>query len=121
MTKLCSVATECVSALAADAALQMQLLQSGVLWNLLLYMFNYDYTLDEGGVERSEEANQQEVSNMLAKLAVKACARLGGYLGGELQTPLNPVTVEVLDRLLTKYLAKQLSNNEPEKVKIYYT
>lgn len=105
-----------MSALAADAALQMQLLQSGALWHLLLYMFSYDYTLDEGGVERSEDANQQEVSNQLAKLAVCACARLGGYLAGDLHSPHNTVTVDVLDRLLTNYLAKQLSNNEPEKV-----
>ena len=28
-------------------------LQAGVLWHLLLFFFNYDYTLDEGGVEKS--------------------------------------------------------------------
>lgn len=116
LTKLCSVATECISALAKDAALQMQLLQSGALWNLLLFMFSYDYTLDEGGVEKTEESNQQEVSNMLAKLAVMACARLGGYLTGDLESPLNPVTVAALDSLLTRYLAKQLNKNKPEEV-----
>lgn len=116
LTKVCSVATECVSALAKDPALQMQLLQSGALWNLLLFMFNYDYTLDEGGVERSEDANQQEVCNQLAKLAVRACARLGGYLQGEMETPNNPVTVAALDSLLTHYLARQLSKDKPEEV-----
>lgn len=59
LTKLCSVATECVGSLAVDSILQMQLLQSGSLWYLLLFMFDYDYTLEEGGVERSEEANEQ--------------------------------------------------------------
>lgn len=39
----------------------MQLLQSGALWYLLIFMFNYDYTLDEGGVERNQEENRQEV------------------------------------------------------------
>lgn len=30
-----------------------------MLWHLLLFMFNYDYTLEEGGVESSAETNQQ--------------------------------------------------------------
>lgn len=59
LTRLCSVATECVSSLAVDYMLQMQLLQAGALWHLLLFMFSYDFTLEEGGVERSEDANQQ--------------------------------------------------------------
>ena len=33
--------------------------QAGVLWHLLLFLFNYDYTLDESGVEKSAETNQQ--------------------------------------------------------------
>ena len=59
LTRLCSVATECVGSLAVDHMLQMMMLQAGVLWHLLLFMFSYDFTLEEGGVERSEEANQQ--------------------------------------------------------------
>lgn len=35
------------------------LLQAGVLWHLLLFLFNYDFTLDESGVEKSAETNQQ--------------------------------------------------------------
>ncbi|KAJ8971338.1 hypothetical protein NQ314_000751 [Rhamnusium bicolor] len=83
LIKLCSVATECVTALSVDSILQLELLKAGALWHLLLYMFKYDYTLDEGGVERSEEANQQEISNRLAKESVRACAALGGYIPGE--------------------------------------
>ena len=45
----------------------------------MTYLFNYDYTLDEGGVETSDESNQQEVSNNLARLAIEAVAKLGGY------------------------------------------
>lgn len=33
--------------------------QAGVLWHLLSFVFNYDYTLEEGGVESSAETNQQ--------------------------------------------------------------
>lgn len=118
LTRLCSVATECVSALAVDSILQMQMLKAGVLWHLLFYMFNYDFTLEEGGVERSEEANEQEVSNRLAKEAVKACARLGGYLKEEEESPHNPVTRGILEKLLTPYLADKLGSDKPPDVSI---
>ncbi|XP_012268108.2 dnaJ homolog subfamily C member 13 isoform X2 [Athalia rosae] len=116
LTKLCSVATECISSLAMDSVLQMQLLQSGALWHLLLFMFNYDYTLEEGGVERNQNENRQEVANNLAKLAIKACARLGGYMTGNNETPVNPVTVAALESSLTPYLARQLSKDKPEEI-----
>ena len=32
-----------------------------MLWHLVLFMFNYDYTLEEGGVESSSETNQQVI------------------------------------------------------------
>lgn len=110
------MATECISSLATDSVLQMQLLQSGALWHLLLFMFNYDYTLEEGGVERNQDENRQETANNLAKLAVRACARLGGYMTGENSTPINEVTVAALDSLLTSYLARQLSEDKPEDI-----
>lgn len=94
----------------------MQLLKAGALWYLLLFMFSYDFTLDEGGVERSEEANQQEVSNRLAKEAVRACAALGGYLEGEQDIPSNPVTKGILEKLLSPYLANQLGKSKTEEV-----
>ncbi|KAK4884053.1 hypothetical protein RN001_000324 [Aquatica leii] len=116
LTKLCYVATECVSALAIDSILQMQLLKAGALWHLLLFMFNYDFTLDEGGVERSEDANQQEVANRLAKEAVIACTKLGGYGAGQSVTPKNPVTRGILDTLLTPFVANQLGCETSEVI-----
>lgn len=116
LTKLCSIATECISAFAVDGILQVELLKAGALWHLLLFMFNYDFTLDEGGVERTEDANQQEISNRLAKEAVKACASLGGYIAGPDKPPRNDLTRSILDSLLTPYLANQLGNEKPENV-----
>jgi DnaJ family protein C protein 13 len=94
----------------------MQFLQSGALWYLLLFMFNYDYTLEEGGVERNQDENRQEVANNLAKQAVRACAKLGGYMTAGNETPYNPVTVAALESLLTPYLARQLANDKPEDI-----
>ena len=59
LAALCSVVTECIGALAVDFWLQTHMHQCGVLWHLLLFLFNYDYTLEEGGVERSDQTNQQ--------------------------------------------------------------
>ena len=57
--KLCQVMVSCVAAFAVDFWLQTNLFQSGVLWHLLLFLFDYDFTLEEGGVEKSDESNQQ--------------------------------------------------------------
>ena len=71
-----SVAVDCVSSLAVDSILQMHFLQSGVLWHLLLTLFEYDHTLEESEVE-VEENNKQAVANQLAKLSVRLyCAEL---------------------------------------------
>lgn len=53
----------CIAAFSVDFWLQTNLFQSGVLWHLLLFLFDYDFTLEEGGVEKSDESNQQ-VSNI---------------------------------------------------------
>ncbi len=81
LARLCLEAAECVSAFASHLKLQHLLYESGVLVHLLFYMFNYDFTLEEGGVERSGESNQQEIANRLAIVALKACARLAGFNG----------------------------------------
>jgi hypothetical protein len=44
-------AMECVCALSVEPFLQNHLLQSGVLWHLMLRLFNYDFTLEESTVE----------------------------------------------------------------------
>lgn len=59
LPRLCADVTVSVSSFAVDLWLQTNLLKSGVLWHLLLFLFNYDYTLEEGGVEKSESSNQQ--------------------------------------------------------------
>lgn len=50
---------DCISAMASDSNLQISFLKKGAIWCLLTFMFSYDYTLEECGVERSEEANSQ--------------------------------------------------------------
>lgn len=117
LPKLCTSATECVSSFAVDSILQLHLLQAGALWHLLLFLFNYDYTLDEGGVDKSEESNQQAIANHLAKLSLKALARLAGFLKGEEDaTPENVEIMRLLSTMLTVYVTKQMSKITLEEV-----
>lgn len=64
---------------ANNSELQSNLVRNGVLWSLLLFLFDYDYTLDESGVVTSEETNQQKSANNLAKLSILATVALCGY------------------------------------------
>jgi len=81
LSRLNCVAAQTVAAFACDEWLQTNLLHAGVLWHLILYVFQYDYTLDEGGVETNDESNQQEVANNLARLSIIAIAKLCGFSG----------------------------------------
>ncbi|GFQ70979.1 dnaJ homolog subfamily C member 13 [Trichonephila clavata] len=116
LTKLCTVVVECISALAVNDALQTHLYQAGVLFHLLIFLFNYDYTLEEGGVQRDEETNKQEISNQLARLSLRALSRLGGYGFGEDETPKNDAVHMSLSALLTPYLANQLGHCDAAEI-----
>ncbi|XP_060515817.1 dnaJ homolog subfamily C member 13 [Cylas formicarius] len=116
LTKLCSAATECVQALAVDPILQLELLKAGALWHLLLFVFKYDYTLDEGGVEKSEDSNEQELSNRLAKESVKACAALARFKGDPQTGTRENLIMGILEGLITPYVARQLMSDQPEEV-----
>ncbi|KAG5676781.1 hypothetical protein PVAND_006590 [Polypedilum vanderplanki] len=75
-----SLSINLVTSLAANNyQLQCDLIRNGVLWSILLFMFDYDYTLEESGVEIEEKSNKQQVANNLAKYSVIACVALSGY------------------------------------------
>ncbi|XP_037090468.1 dnaJ homolog subfamily C member 13-like isoform X2 [Pollicipes pollicipes] len=119
LTRLCVIGVECVSAFAADSILQLHMMQAGVLWHLLLFLFYYDFTLDEGGVEKTESTNQQEAANTLAKKSLLALARLSGYLTGDDETPPNRAIDAALQAMLTPHvvhLLRQYKMNEVLKL-----
>lgn len=105
--------------------------QAGVLWPLLLSLFSYDFTLEESGVQASQETNQQHVANNLAKLSLMALGHLGGYRagaeidgngakqnGGESEPPPeNPAVKKSLAAMLTPYIACKLGTSSPAEVR----
>lgn len=99
--------------LAVDPILQLELLKAGALWHLLLFIFKYDFTLEEGGIEKNEDCNEQEVSNRLAKESVGACAAMAG-----LDSEKNILVLDILTSLLSTYIINHLTSSPPEEVSI---
>uniref|UniRef100_A0A9J8CAV8 J domain-containing protein n=1 Tax=Cyprinus carpio carpio TaxID=630221 RepID=A0A9J8CAV8_CYPCA len=132
LPRLASLVVECVSSFAVDFFLQTHLYQAGVLWHLLSTLFSYDYTLEESGVQASQDTNQQQVCNSLAKLSVVALGRLAGYSGarspeegpvGEpngggaaAHPPENPAIRKSLAAMLTPYISRRLGRSSPAEV-----
>lgn len=109
-----NAAMDCISAFSVDSYLQNHMLQAGVLWHLLLRLFNYDYTMEEGAVEVDEKTNKQKFDNNNAKLAIRCLARLGGYSGkkASIGTPENPTVQKIVSVLLTPFLNDQISGTD---------
>jgi len=80
--KLCQAVVSCVSAFSVDFWLQTNLFQTGVLWHLLLFLFDYDFTLEEGGVEKSDESNQQVTVVVIATVFIifLVLLEISGYI-----------------------------------------
>ncbi|CDQ61738.1 unnamed protein product [Oncorhynchus mykiss] len=128
LPRTAALAVQCVSSFAVDYFLQTHLYHAGVLWHLLVHLFNYDYTLEESGVATSQDTNQQEVANSLAKLSLVALSRLGGYApptgeggvvetnGVEGQPPENPTIRKSLAAMLTPYISRRLGSTVPAEV-----
>lgn len=132
LPKTAALGVQCVSSFAVDFFLQTHLYHAGMLWHLLVNLFNYDYTLEESGVQTSQDTNQQEVANSLAKLSLVALSRLGGYSqtlntpdgskpvsetnGIEGIPPENPTIRKSLAAMLTPYISRKLGTGTPAEV-----
>lgn len=64
---------------ANNSELQTNLVKNGVIWSLLLFLFEYDFTLDESGVQAEEKSNQQKSANNLARMSILSIVALCGY------------------------------------------
>ena len=71
-------------------------------------LFHYDFTLDQGGVAKSESSNSQELENKLARESCEALARLAGLREG---WPANDAVQASLSALLTPYIVRLLPDS----------
>ncbi|KAJ8397415.1 hypothetical protein AAFF_G00439640 [Aldrovandia affinis] len=93
---------------------------AGLPLHLLVYLFNYDYTLEESGIQKCQDTNQQEVSNSLAKLCLVSLSRLAGYgAGPEGEGGVPPENSNIrksLAAMLTPYVSRKLGSGSPAEV-----
>ncbi|KAL5489677.1 hypothetical protein EMCRGX_G018795 [Ephydatia muelleri] len=117
LPRLNTVAVQSAAMFAADAHLQEGLLKAGVFFHMMPFLFKYDYTLAESGVETSDDTHQQEVSNSLAKVTIVAVAKLAGLkVGDDPVTPSNHTIHTILRAFLTPYVVKLITRTTPGEV-----
>ncbi|CAL8068163.1 unnamed protein product [Calicophoron daubneyi] len=123
LPNLCCLAASCTAAFCGDYWLCVNCYENGGLYLLLRPVFAYDFTLEEGGVETTEENNEQLVANRLALLCLWAVGRLvnGHHIAHEAREETMPIRDgpgihDALARLVTPHIARkitELSNYEP--------
>ncbi|RNF26400.1 dnaJ-like protein subfamily C member 13 isoform X2 [Trypanosoma conorhini] len=97
-------------AFCVDETLQERVLKSGAIWHLLLFLFRYDYTLHENGLELQEEHHTQLFANRAAIYALQAIYALAGICPSDayLQTKPNAGILHLLQKLLTPYVVQRM-------------
>lgn len=113
MSRLACAVAECVCSFSVSTLLQTLLFQAGIIWQLIPHLFRFDYTLDEGGVQHSEESNKQAVSNRLARSSIEALACLAGFRDS---TPDNDGVQNSLRAMLTPFLCRLMCVGENDRV-----
>ncbi|KAF2075665.1 hypothetical protein CYY_003038 [Polysphondylium violaceum] len=66
-----------------DDELQESMVKAGCIYHLMRLLFGYDHTLVNSGVQVNLESNRIMISNLHAKMAMKALRRLGGIMSEE--------------------------------------
>lgn len=104
LLNLLLASAECAAAFAKCPPLHQGLFDSGIVFSLILLLFKYDFTLEEGGVERNEGHNKQEMTNQTAKVALLACVRLYELCKDLYQRPI--------EAMLTHYVSSHFVEAE---------
>ena len=110
-------ALEGLMSMAKSAKLQHSLTESGLAWNLIHCMLDYDPTLDLTSLdtEECERTISQEEMNYYGGLAARALGLLCGVMRGEFASPSNEPLFDAVKRVLTKPIAKMLRSINSEE------
>lgn len=100
----------CAESLCLDEQLQLAVTEAGAIWHLLLFVFRYDYTLEDSGVETNEENHTQLFANRAAKGALRTIYALAGFRPGEtyIESKPNVALYRMLTQLLTPFIVKKM-------------
>jgi DnaJ family protein C protein 13 len=101
---------ECCRSFCAHEQLQESIVQAGTIWHLLLYIFRFDYTLEESGVAINEENHTQLYANKAARTALRCICALVGFRPNEddIASQFHPQMYALLCKLLTHFICTKL-------------
>ena len=66
LPSMCIEGCRCAGVFARDSLLQSSLLEAGIIWHLMIFLFNYDYTLDEATGINVDSSTHETVSIQLS-------------------------------------------------------
>eukprot|EP00388_Colpodella_angusta_P019071 GDKJ01047650.1.p1 GENE.GDKJ01047650.1~~GDKJ01047650.1.p1 ORF type:complete len:831 (+),score=58.24 GDKJ01047650.1:186-2495(+) len=100
----------CTESLCGNAELQKAVTAAGAIWHLLLFLFRYDFTLDDAGMELKEENHTQLFANRAAIGALKTIYALVGFQPDDsyLKTEANVPLYKLLQGMLTPYVVGKM-------------
>lgn len=115
---LVKTAIQCCATMARSSELQEVMYQSGAIWHLMRFVFNYDVTLENSGVAVNEGNHTQHMANVLAKMAVHCMCRLCGYPPRDKDEATKPHQGfhKALTALLSPFLVRKLRLHAIEEV-----
>jgi DnaJ family protein C protein 13 len=119
---LARAGTEACIVFCAHEDMQRVITANGAVWHLLLYIFKYDHTLEESGVEIDEEHHTQLFANRAAKAAFRCLMALAGFHpnADDVVTKPNGELIALLRTLLTPHVVRVMQyqpNSEPMVLK----
>ncbi|KAF0992758.1 hypothetical protein HZS_1417, partial [Henneguya salminicola] len=105
LISLCCTTVECLVSLCSSSDVQMNILNFGIIYHLIWYLFLYDYTLSESGIETKQESNIQRNRNDLARLSLQALSIMSISC---LEHTTNIPIKTILSKLLTNYVVEKM-------------
>lgn len=105
---LARAGTEACIAFCGHPDMQKIITDNGAVWHLLLYIFKYDHTLEESGVDIDEEHHTQLFANRAAKAAFRCLCALSGFHPNDedVVTKENGELIDLLSTLLTPHVVR---------------
>jgi hypothetical protein len=109
-------ALEGILSMAKSEKLQHDLARTGIMWNLIHSMLDYDPELELKalGTEQFESSISQIELNYFGGVATRALGMLCGVMGDEFKSPPHLTLYEAIQQVLTKPIAKMLQSSDSE-------
>lgn len=111
-------ALEGIMSMAKSKKIQILLASTGIMWNLIHSMLDYDPTLELTSLTSAkfETSIKQDELNYYGGVAARGVGMMCGVMEGEFISPSNSDLYSVVQQVLTKPIAKMLKSSDSENV-----